>query len=98
MTDLPDQLPAIEVDGAVAVVTGGASGIGRAIATELLARGATVVIADVEQGALDATVTALASGPGAGSVEGVRTDVSHEASVDALASHLATHLTPHPRT
>ena len=37
----------------VAVVTGGASGIGKAIVRALLAEGAKVVVADVEQSAID---------------------------------------------
>ena len=37
----------------VAVVTGGASGIGAGLVRQLLAAGAKVVVADVEQGALD---------------------------------------------
>ena len=40
----------------VAVVTGGASGIGRSLVKELLATGAKVVIGDVEQAALDRVV------------------------------------------
>ncbi len=66
----------------VAVVTGGASGIGRSIVKELLAAGAKVVIADVEQGALDRV---LAEFEGAGDVRGVVTDVSSADSVNALA-------------
>jgi NAD(P)-dependent dehydrogenase (short-subunit alcohol dehydrogenase family) len=78
MTDQP-----IEVAGAVAVVTGGASGIGRAIAAELLQQGATVVVADVEAPALEAAVDELAA---LGPVSGLRTDVSDPASVEALAA------------
>ncbi|MEE3188029.1 MAG: SDR family NAD(P)-dependent oxidoreductase, partial [Actinomycetota bacterium] len=37
----------------VAVVTGGASGIGLGMARELGRRGVHVVVADIEQGALD---------------------------------------------
>jgi NAD(P)-dependent dehydrogenase (short-subunit alcohol dehydrogenase family) len=79
----------LEADGAVAVVTGGAGGIGRAIVSSLLRRGASVVVADVEEPALDATVAELAP---LGPVDGFRTDVSDEASVHALAEHVyATH-------
>ncbi|MCP4434737.1 MAG: SDR family NAD(P)-dependent oxidoreductase [Actinomycetia bacterium] len=75
----------IDPSGAVAVVTGGASGMGYSIATALLKRGATVVIADIEQSALDSTVAELSE---LGKVEGVRTDVSDEASTAALAEHV----------
>jgi len=75
-------LSPIDPAGSVAVVTGGASGMGRSIASALLDRGATVVIADIEQGALDATVAELS---GLGSVTGVRTDVSDERSTRELA-------------
>ena len=68
--------------GKVAVVTGGASGIGRAIVKELLASGAKVVVADVEQKALD---NLLAEFDGAGEIMGVVTDVSDGDSVAALA-------------
>ena len=53
--------PITTYDGAVAVITGGASGVGRALARMLLDRGASVVLADVEQAALDATVADLAA-------------------------------------
>lgn len=74
----------------VAVVTGGASGIGRAIVTALLAEGAKVVVADVEQKALDKAVAEFAQS--GGTVSGVVTDVSNPASVTALADKVyATH-------
>ncbi len=69
----------------VAVVTGGASGIGAALVRQLLAAGAKVVIADIEQGALD---TALAELKGQGEVSGVVTDVSSAESVEALADRV----------
>ena len=68
--------------GRVAVVTGGANGIGRAIVEALLDAGAKVVIADIETTVLDQAVTELSS---RGAVVGIRTDVSDAASVDALA-------------
>lgn len=69
-----------ELRGRVAVVTGGASGIGRALAKAFLGEGMKVVIADVEEGALKATCEELG-----GDVMGVVTDVSDPASVRALA-------------
>jgi len=65
-----------------AVVTGAASGIGNAIAHSLAREGARVVLADVEQGALDKAVSEL-RGTGAEAL-GVRTDVSSFESVQAL--------------
>jgi len=79
----------LTIDGMVAVVTGGANGIGKGIVGALLRRGATVVIADIEQDVIDATVAELSE---LGPVSGVRTDVSDEASVGDLADHVfATH-------
>ena len=66
----------------IAAVTGGASGIGRSLVKELLAAGAKVVVADVEQAALDRLMTEFA---GAGELSGVVTDVSDPASVNAFA-------------
>jgi NAD(P)-dependent dehydrogenase (short-subunit alcohol dehydrogenase family) len=71
-----------DLNGRVAVVTGGAGGIGRGIVEALLEEGARVVIADVEQPVLQQTVAELS---GRGQVRGVRTDVSDFDSVDALA-------------
>lgn len=74
--------PPLELAGSVAVVTGGASGIGRALCAALLGRGAAVVIADVELTALEATVAELSA---LGDVSGVRTDVTDEVSTATLA-------------
>jgi NAD(P)-dependent dehydrogenase (short-subunit alcohol dehydrogenase family) len=83
-----------EFTGKVAVVTGGASGIGRSLVKELLAAGARVVIGDVEQAALDRV---LAEFSGEGDVQGQVTDVSSADSFNALADkvyeiHGACHL------
>lgn len=69
------------VAGAVAVVTGGASGIGYGIAEQLAAAGAEVVIADIEPGALAAAAEALG-------VVGVEVDVADLASVQRLADEV----------
>ncbi|MCG8560186.1 MAG: SDR family NAD(P)-dependent oxidoreductase, partial [Hyphomicrobiales bacterium] len=57
-----------------AIVTGGAGGLGAAIAKGLIAGGYEVVIADVDEDALASTAEAL-SGEG-GRVRGMRCDVS----------------------
>jgi len=72
----------------VAVVTGGASGVGRALAKACVGEGMKVIVADVEEAALEATVKDLSAGGGA--VSSVVTDVSSFESVDALAEHVFT--------
>ncbi|MDE0066499.1 MAG: SDR family NAD(P)-dependent oxidoreductase [Acidimicrobiaceae bacterium] len=81
----PENIADIEIAQSVAVVTGGAGGIGKGIVGALLRRGAAVVVADVEQAAIDAALQELA---GLGSVTGIRTDVSDESSVRALADYV----------
>ena len=53
-------------DGQVAVVTGAASGIGRALSTALARRGATVVLADIDEAGAKAAADELAADPRAG--------------------------------
>ena len=94
MNDIDEQTALSDLSGRVAVVTGGANGIGRALVEALLAEGAKVVIADIEAPVLDTTVAELAD---RGEVSGVRTDVSDPASFAALADavyerHGACHL------
>lgn len=75
--------------GKVAVVTGGASGVGKGLAQALLDEGVRLVLVDVERPALDATVAELAS---RGDVEGQVVDVSDFDAVEGLAEHVfATH-------
>ena len=73
-----------DLKGKVAVVTGAASGIGRAMADRFAREGMKVVLADVEEKPLAAAREALA-GRGV-EVIAVLTDVSKAAAVDALAS------------
>ena len=72
----------IVISDSVAVVTGGASGIGKGIVGALLRHGAKVVIADIEQSAIDETVAEMSAH---GDLTGIRTDITDEASVKALA-------------
>lgn len=65
-----------------AVITGGASGIGRAMGALFLDKGMNVVLADIEQEALDSTVAALNA---SGRCVGVVTDVSKAEDVQHLA-------------
>jgi NAD(P)-dependent dehydrogenase (short-subunit alcohol dehydrogenase family) len=71
----------MELSGKVAVVTGGASGIGRAMAARFAADGMQVVIADVQPDALAATADELG-------VHGVQVDVADADSVQALADQV----------
>ena len=74
----------MDLAGRVAVVTGGASGIGRGIAEELVSRGAKLVIADIEQSALDTAAAEIGA-------LGIHCDVSDYASVQALAAATIAH-------
>ena len=72
------------LDGKVAVVTGGASGIGRAASMALAAEGARVMIGDVEaDGAARVTDEIRAAG---GDATSLRTDVRSSADVEALVA------------
>jgi len=77
------------MQGRVALVTGGAGGIGSAIARRLLAEGACVVIADIDAAACDAVVEELSSAYGKDSVHGVTVDVTREEAVEAAFAEAA---------
>ncbi len=72
----------IDLAGRVAIVTGGARGIGLAIAGRLLGSGARVMLWDRDPATLDAAVKKLAAGD---AVDTVAMDVTDVASVDAAA-------------
>jgi NAD(P)-dependent dehydrogenase (short-subunit alcohol dehydrogenase family) len=67
------------LEGKVVVVTGGASGIGRACAERFVAEGCRVVIADLQEGPGREAAAELGE-----AAEFVRTDVTDEASTSAL--------------
>ncbi|MEU1953539.1 SDR family NAD(P)-dependent oxidoreductase [Nocardia rhamnosiphila] len=71
-----------QLTGRVAVVTGGANGIGKGLATRFLKEGMKVVVADNDTGDLEKTATELSA---LGEVLGVATDVADANSVQALA-------------
>ena len=72
-----------DFEGRVAVVTGAASGIGRALAERFAAEGMKVVLADVEEEALDGAVTEMRRAEH--DVLGVLCDVSRPDAVRELA-------------
>ena len=73
-----------ELAGRVAVVTGGASGIGRATAHALTHAGAQVVVADVDRARADAVVAELHAAGGTGLA--VAVDVTDDAAVRAMVA------------
>lgn len=73
----------MSLDGKVAIVTGGAKGIGRAIAERFLKDGAKVVIADFDEDAGEATAAALGS---RGDIRFILVDVGDKLAVKKLTS------------
>ena len=72
----------MEITGTVAVVTGGGSGIGRALATALAAAGARVVVGDVDDAGAQETATRIRAA--GGSVVAVRADASSTSGIEAM--------------
>lgn len=74
----------VSLDGKVAVVTGAGVGMGAATARLLAARGAKVVVSDINPDTAAATVAAIREA--GGMAHAVRTDVADEAQVEALVA------------
>jgi 7-alpha-hydroxysteroid dehydrogenase len=86
----PMILERFRLDGKVALVTGGSSGIGRACATALAEAGASVVIAARGKARLDETAAAIVAA--GGRALAVPTDANDPAALDALVARaLAEH-------
>lgn len=75
----------------VALITAGANGIGRATARIMVREGATVIVADNNQGHLDEAVPSLRAeaGPSGGEVHGELIDALDPAQVDKLIARVA---------
>jgi NAD(P)-dependent dehydrogenase (short-subunit alcohol dehydrogenase family) len=76
---------AIRLDGKVAIITGGAGGIGAATALLMTARGARVVVADIDKARADALAADL---PDALAIE---VDLEHQSSIKAMVSSAVAH-------
>ncbi len=67
--------------GRIALITGGAGGIGRATAKRLLDQGACVVLTDIDQSSLNAVTEEFAAHYGSDVIDSVRMDVTDEKQV-----------------
>ncbi|HXO53143.1 MAG TPA: 3-oxoacyl-ACP reductase FabG [Mycobacterium sp.] len=74
------------LNGQTAVVTGGAQGLGFAIAERFIAEGARVVLGDVDLGATEAAAKQLGGDGSSGAALAVRCDVTKGDEVDALVA------------
>lgn len=74
------------LEGRSAVVTGGASGIGLAVATALAAQGVRVLLTDVDGQALDAAASSLLSAVPGAEVDAAVVDVRDPDSVETAAA------------
>jgi rhamnulose-1-phosphate aldolase/alcohol dehydrogenase len=75
--------PEKELARRIALITGGASGIGRAVARRLAAEGAHVVIGDLDEAGARTTADEIVRAVGGGRAIGLKMDVTDEASVRA---------------
>lgn len=76
----------MKIDGTVALVTGGGSGIGAAVATELANRGARIVLGDVDAAGMDRTADHIRAD--GGEVMALELDVTDRAAWRAAADRI----------
>jgi NAD(P)-dependent dehydrogenase (short-subunit alcohol dehydrogenase family) len=74
-----------DLEGKVAFVTGGASGIGLGIASAFVAAGMKAVLADLRQDHIDAAIAKFKQGAQSSSVHAIRVDVTDRAAMAAAA-------------
>jgi rhamnulose-1-phosphate aldolase/alcohol dehydrogenase len=79
--------PSGELSGRVALIVGGASGIGRATARLLAERGAHVVVADLNAEGSERVAGEIESALGEGRASAVEVDVTEEAAVRGMMRH-----------
>jgi rhamnulose-1-phosphate aldolase/alcohol dehydrogenase len=75
-----------ELDGRIALITGGASGIGRATARLLAQRGAHVVVADLNQEGAEAVAEEIVAASGLRRALAVHVDVTEEVAVEEMVN------------
>src|SRR4051812_42684283 len=73
------------LEGKIAIVTGAASGIGRATAQKLAAEGAAVVLGDIDEAGLEQAVESIAAVGGVAT--GQRADVGSESDWEAIVAN-----------
>lgn len=81
--------PDRDLAGRVALVTGAANGLGRAIALRLAAAGAQVIATDVDAAGIEEVASAIIKSEGAGSALAVPLDVTRAEGVDAAMERAA---------
>jgi rhamnulose-1-phosphate aldolase/alcohol dehydrogenase len=81
--------PPKRLQGRIALVTGGAGGIGRATASRLLQDGACVLLADIDDAALEQVAGQLREKHGRDQVGAAQCDVTAEASVQTAFAEVA---------
>ena len=74
----------MKLNNKIAVITGGARGIGLAIAQRYLSEGASVVVADIDRAAIDDALATLQQQAPAEKVMGVELNVCDQTSIDAM--------------